>query len=43
MNQFRCGRSRHGVLGGAFDALGVPLELSTVVFGVLLAGAFGAW
>jgi uncharacterized membrane-anchored protein len=25
------------------DALGVPLELSTVVFGVLLAGAFGAW
>src|SRR5580765_3288139 len=25
------------------DALGVPLELSTVVFGMLLAGAFGAW
>ena len=25
------------------DAWGVPLELSTVVFGVLLAGAFGTW
>jgi hypothetical protein len=25
------------------DALGVPLELSTVVFGVLLGCAFGAW
>ncbi|HEY0815825.1 MAG TPA: hypothetical protein VGE11_21330 [Pseudonocardia sp.] len=25
------------------DALGVPLEVSTVVFGVLLAVAFGAW
>lgn len=25
------------------DALGVPLEVSTVVFGVLLALAFGAW
>jgi uncharacterized membrane-anchored protein len=25
------------------DALGVPLEVSTVVFGILLAAAFGCW